>query len=149
MKKLVVYDSLYGNTGLIATAIGRGLPGEVKVQRAGGTSPDELAGVDLLIVGTPTHGGRPTEALQALLDKIPADGLQGVSIAAFDTRFSWWWIKIFGFPAPRIAESLQGKGATLVVPPEGFIVRGRRGPLKDGETDRAAGWAEDVADKLT
>jgi flavodoxin len=35
MKTLVVYDSVYGNTGIIAQAIGDAITGEVKVLRVG------------------------------------------------------------------------------------------------------------------
>ena len=73
----------------------------------------------------------------------------GVHVATSDTRFSWWWIKVFGFPAPRMAESLQEKGAALAVPPEGFFVRGRRGPLKEGEVERAGRWAKEIQEKVT
>jgi hypothetical protein len=34
-----------------------------------------------------------------------------------------------------------------VAPPEGFIVKGREGPLKDGELERAAGWAKGILEK--
>ena len=61
MKALVVYDSLYGNTKAVAQAVGDAMPGEVPVLGPGETSASQMAAVDLLIIGTPTHGGRPTE----------------------------------------------------------------------------------------
>ncbi|MDJ1422499.1 MAG: hypothetical protein M5U10_11355 [Candidatus Methanoperedens sp.] len=38
----------------------------------------------------------------------------------------------------RIVDSLKGKGGHLIAPPEGFIVKGNEGPLKQGELERAA-----------
>lgn len=66
MKALIIYDSVYGNTEKIARAIaGAMTPSDgVKVLRAGEADPLELESIDLLIVGSPTHGGRPTPAIQ-------------------------------------------------------------------------------------
>jgi len=32
----------------------------------------------------------------------------------------------------------------LSIPEEGFFVEGTEGPLKDGEVERAAGWAKEI-----
>jgi len=72
MKVLIVYDSVYGNTGKIAKAIGDAITGEVKVLRVGEVNSSELKTFGLLIVGSPTHGGRPTPAIQDFLNKIGA-----------------------------------------------------------------------------
>lgn len=146
MKTLVVYDSVHGNTEKIAKAIGDAITGEVQVLRAGEVNPAEVKVFDLLIVGSPTHGGRPTEAMQDLLRKIPA--LQGTSVAAFDTRLSTILVRLFGYAAPRIADSLKKKGGTLIGTPEGFFVEGGEGPLKAGELERAAVWAKGIAEGI-
>jgi flavodoxin I len=148
MKTLVVYDSVHGNTEKIAKAIGDAIAGEVSVRRVGGVSAAEVKTFDLLIIGSPTHGGRPTEAMQELLGKIPATALQGTHVAAFDTRFSTRLVRLFGYAAPRIADSLEKKGGTLLVSPEAFFVKGTKGPLKEGELERAAGWAKGIAESI-
>ncbi len=140
MKTLVVYDSRYGNTEEIAIAIGDSVSGEVKILRVGEASPSEA--FDLLIVGSPTHGGRHTSAIQGFTKKVPA--LKGTPVAAFDTRFATKLVGVFGYAAGRIANTLKGKGGNLIVPPEGFIVKGIKGPLKEGELERAALWAEEI-----
>jgi flavodoxin I len=142
MKALIVYDSVYGNTEKIARAIAEAITpsGEVKVLGAGEANPSELESTDLLIVGSPTHGGRPTPAVQDLLNKVPK--LQGINVAAFDTRSQSKLVKVFGNAAGRIAHNLEGKGGTLIASPEGFLVTGTKGPLKEGELERAADWAK-------
>ena len=142
MKVLVVYDSQYGNTEKIAVAIGDAIPGS-RVLHASEADP-ELESVDLLIVGSPTHGGRPMGAVQTFLRKAPASAIEGINVAAFDTRFASGFAKIFGYAAVRIANTLKGKGGSLLVEPEGFIVEATKGPLKEGELERAAGWAGEV-----
>lgn len=145
MNTLVVYDSMYGNTEMVARAIGAAVGGEVNVRQASEVSADDLQGVDLLFVGAPTQGGRPTQPVQDLLDRLPPGALQATRAAAFDTRLSWFFVKLFGFAAPKIAAGLQGKGAVLASPPQPFFVKGREGPLKEGELERAAVWAKEIA----
>jgi len=144
MKTLVVYDSLYGNTEKIAQAIGDALTGEVRVLRVGEVDPSELTTLDLLVVGSPTHGGRASPAMREFLDKIQAPALQGINVAAFDTRLTSRWAAIFGYAAGRIAKSLKEKGATVIGSPQGFLVTGTEGPLKEGELERAAAWAKEI-----
>ena len=146
MKALIVYDSAYGNTEKIARAIGGAITGEVKVLRPGEVNPSDLQSVDLLIVGSPTQGGRPTPAIQDFLNKIPEPAIKGVNVAAFDTRFSTKLVGIFGYAAGKIANSLKRKGGTLILSPEPFFVKGKEGPLKEGELERAADWAKGIVE---
>ena len=145
MKVLIVYDSAYGNTEKIAKSIGGAITGDVKVLRAGTVNPSELESIDLLIVGSPTQGGRPTPAIQDFLNKVPKHSIKGITIAAFDTRFSTRWVGIFGYAAGRIANSLKRNGGTLIASPEAFFVKGKEGPLKEGELERAASWAKEIS----
>jgi len=142
MKALIVYDSVYGNTEKIARAIAEFITPsyEVKVLQAGEADPSELESTDLLIVGSPTHGGRPTPAVQGLLNKVLK--LQGINVAAFDTRTQAKIARVFGNAAGRIARNLEKKDGKLIASPEGFFVTGTKGPLKDGELERAADWAK-------
>jgi flavodoxin I len=147
MRAMVIYDSAYGNTEKIARAIGQALSPaeEVTVLHVREAKPKQLAGLDLLIVGSPTHGGWFTEGIKALLEGSLV--LQDVNVAAFDTRTATIWNRIlpFGYAAPRIARSLERNGGHLLAPPEGFVVLGMEGPLKKGELERAADWAKGMA----
>ncbi len=138
MKTLVVYDSLYGNTKQIAQAIGAASAGDVV--HAGETKPTDVLGLDLLIIGSPTQGGRPTPLIKEFIGRIPEATVKGTGMAVFDTRLSTKWVGLFGYAAGRIAGTLGAREATLVAPPEGFFVKGKEGPLKDGELERAAAW---------
>ncbi|MFW6102587.1 MAG: flavodoxin family protein [Chloroflexota bacterium] len=146
MKALIVYDSVYGNTEKIARAMAEAIAphGEVKVLRAGEAGPSELVSIDLLIVGSPTHGGRPTPGVQEFLKKVTQPSLEGTSVAAFDTRASSKFTRIFGYAAGRIAGNLKKRGGTLIASPEGFFVTGTKGPLKEGELERVAAWVKGI-----
>jgi flavodoxin len=145
MKVLLVFDTVQGNTDMVARAIATTLiPADVKICRPGEVTPSDFKFIDLLIVGSPTMGGRPTQPMQKFLYDIPSDAIKGIDAAAFDTRVKAKWVKIFGYAAERIADSLKNKGANLVAPPEGFFVVGSKGPLKDGELDRARAWIKGI-----
>jgi flavodoxin I len=146
MNTLVIYDSLHGNTKKIAQAMGDALAGEISVLHVSEANPAELKSHDLVFVGAPTHGGRPSPPMKEFLDKIQASELDGVQVAAFDTRLPKRWVGIFGFAAGRIAKSLERQGGTLMGSPEGFFVEGTEGPLRDGELERAAAWAREIAE---
>lgn len=159
MNVLVVYDSVFGNTEKIARAIAEALVAgledgsTVQLLTAGPLIPTQLEGRDLLVVGSPTRGFRPTEDLANLLDRLAPKALQGARVAAFDTRLkadeqksvvTRFVVKTGGYAAKRIADRLKKAGADLVVPPEGFYVADTEGPLNDGELERAAAWAKSL-----
>jgi flavodoxin I len=162
MKVLVVYDSVFGNTEKIAMAIGSALgsQGEVETLRVGNVKAEQLAGLDLLIVGSPTRGFRPTEGIQTFLKSISPGSLKGLKVAAFDTRMTLQDInspvlnlvvRIIGFryAASPIADALKKKGGDLVTPPDGFFVKKAEGPLKEGELERAVEWAKGIKASLS
>jgi flavodoxin len=143
MNALVVYDSQFGNTERIAQAIARALGefGEARATRVDPTHPAEPQGVDLLILGCPTQGWRPTLAMQSYLTQlVSAEAIKGLAVACFDTRFhkpGW----LTGSAAKRIAGNLRTVGVVPLLPPESFFVLGTQGPLEGGEVERAAKWA--------
>jgi flavodoxin I len=143
MKALIIYDSQFGNTETVARAIAGAAPrGAARAVRVGDAKAADLSSVDVLAVGSPTLGGRPTPAIQKFLAGIPAGSLAKVRVTAFDTRMTMFIAKLFGWAADRIAAALKEKGGVQAAKPEGFIVKGRNGPLADGERERAAVWAK-------
>lgn len=154
MKALILYDSVFGNTEQVAKAIAETFaPGEVELRRITEAAPEQLAGLDLLMIGSPTRAFKPTEATQIFLKSLAADSLRGVRVAGFDTRMDTRDIKsgvgrliirTFGYAAKPIVEALKKKGGQPAAAPEGFFVKDREGPLKDDELERAAQWARKV-----
>lgn len=156
MKALVVYDSVYGNTAKIAEAIGQalGAGAEVQMVRAAEARLEMLAGVKLLLVGSPTQKFTMLPATRRFLKSIPAGKLAGVKVAAFDTRMTQAdvdkvkilavFVKLFGYAAEPIGKLLQKAGGAAAIAPAGFFVLGTEGPLLDGELERAAGWAHKI-----
>ncbi len=142
MKTLVVYDSVQGNTEKIAESIGTALSGQNKVLHVKRARAEDIDGVDRLIIGSPTHEGKATEAVTSFLNTISPSRLEHVKVAAFDTRLSGKLVGIFGYAAGKIMAELSKKGGTAIAAPAGFFVRGRNGPLQERELKRAAEWAK-------
>jgi flavodoxin len=144
MNALVIYDSKYGNTELIALAIGGAIGGKAGPPVASLKEIQELpADLDLLIVGGPTHAhGVPAE-LRIFLDDLPDNALQGVAVAAFDTRFQLP-VLLTGSAAHGIAKLLRKKGGYLVRQPASFFIEHGEGPLVEGEINRATEWTYEI-----
>jgi flavodoxin len=159
MKTLVIYDSAFGNTQKIASAVGEALGSleEVSILRVSEVQPGQLTGLQLLIVGSPTQRFQSTPAISSLLKGLAPNSLRGVKVSAFDTRLTQsnidetpvlaFFVKLFGrgaYAAGRIADQLKKKGGELVGSSEGFYVEGMEGPLVQGELERAQNWAKRI-----
>ena len=149
MKTLVIYDSEYGNTAQIAQAIAGVLQehGPVRLVPVAEAELVTLEGVDLLAVGGPTQAHGASPALSAWLANLSWDAARSVPAITFDTRFrkpAW----LTGSAAHTLAKRLEQHGCQMVAPAESFFVGGREGPLEDGELERAAAWAREIAVRL-
>ena len=151
MKTLVIYDSVFGNTEKIAQSIAATLG--TQALPVSQVDAGQLRGIDLLVIGSPTRGFRPTENIAKLLNTLPKNHLTGARVAAFDTRIVLetidskalrFLVDKGGYAASTIAKALEKKGGQLAAPAEGFFVTGEQGPLKEGELERAADWAANL-----
>jgi flavodoxin len=151
MNALVIYDSEFGNTEQIAQAIADALGSFGEAQAVSVRQATlQLAGVDLLVVGSPTWKLRPTPTMRDLLKNLPRGALRGIAVASFDTRYpNSRVMQIMGSAAQAMTGRLKQKGGKLVVPAENFFVVARQGPLADGEIQRAGRWARQIASKLS
>ncbi|MBN2519847.1 MAG: flavodoxin family protein [Bacteroidales bacterium] len=153
MKALIIYDSVFGNTGKVAQKIYNSFPDkdDVKICQIKYFEINDLKNKDVIIIGSPTRGFRPTEAIKKFIKGIPSNFLNEVQVTAFDTRLSIpdinssfvkFIVKNGGYAAHSIASHLQKKGGKLFVHPEGFLVTGEEGPLKEGELEKAEAWVK-------
>jgi hypothetical protein len=164
MRALVVYESMYGNTRLVASNIANGLreTHEVILVPVASVTAEMAAGADLLVVGGPTHmHGPSTAASRQLAAKTAArpgseltldldaggpglrDWLGGLAgghamAAAFDTRLTGI-AALTGRASRGISRLLKRHGYWLVMPPESFLVS-QRNVLLEAEASRAERW---------
>lgn len=159
MTTLVVHESMFGNTRIVAEAIAAARAGPiVTVDVAEAPSPLPTD-VDLLIVGGPTHAfsmSRASTRRDAVTQGSSRDEGTGIrewlaslpptpdlSVALFDTRVD----KVRRLPgsAARAASRVAARrriGRVIAV--ESFYVGGVDGPLLDGEVERAGDWARSL-----
>jgi Flavodoxin len=164
MRALVVFESMYGNTRVIAGNIADGLRAshEVTVVPVAGATPELIATADLLVVGGPTHmhGMSNTASRRMAAETARKEG-SGLTMdpdaggpglrewltsigdghglaAAFDTRVNG--VPAFTGRAGRgIARQLRQHRYVLLTAPESFLI-GKHNTLLDGEDSRARGW---------
>lgn len=162
MRSVVVCESWFGNTQQVARAVADELArhGEATVVSVS-DEIDDVEELDLLVVGAPTHvhgmsssmsrksaieqagqlGVEPGPGARGWFESLPEE-LHGKA-AAFDTRIEKSAM-LTGSAAKGIAKRLRQHGLELVAEPESFFVLDTAGPLKDGELERAAYWAQDL-----
>ncbi|SHK75084.1 Flavodoxin [Pseudonocardia thermophila] len=164
MKALVVVESVFGNTRQIAEAIAQGLGDEALVRVVDvADAPATVDGVDLLVVGGPTHafgmtrestrraaaeqsGGAVPPAAVGLREWLAVVRVGPVAGAAFDTRMDTF--RLPGSAAKGAARALRRLGVRLVDRPRTFRVVGMQGPLRDGEPFRARAWGAHLAAQM-
>jgi len=169
MRVLVVYESMYGNTHVVASNIADGLRAahEVTLVPVADATADLVAQADLLVVGAPTHmHGLSTASSRQVARKAAAkpgsglaldpdaggpalrDWLSGLAdghalAAAFDTRMAG--IPMMTGRASRgISRLLRRHGYRLITPAESFVIT-KLNTLVDGESSRARRWGAALA----
>jgi hypothetical protein len=170
MQALIIYESMYGHTHLVANRIADGLREgyEVSVVPVTRAATDLVADADLLVLGGPTHvhgmsGNSSREAAAEAASKqgsglvlepgVGGPGLRdwlqgagqghGAPAAAFDTRLEGP-VLLTGRASAGIAHRLRRHGFRLIVAPESFLVT-KQNALADGEAARARTWGAGLA----
>src|SRR3954447_1266231 len=165
MKALVVYESMYGNTHVVADRIADGMRtgADVTVVPVGDASVDLLDEADLVVVGGPTHvhgmssdrfrTAAPDAAtksgsvltmdksakgigLRRWLEQLPEGS--GRAAAAFDTRMTGLAL-VTGRASRSIAKLLTRHGFDVIADPESFLVDHDNRLLAEAST-RAYDW---------
>ncbi len=168
MRSIVIYESMFGNTHVVADEIAAGLSeiGDVQVSSTRTASLD-LAQADLVVVGGPTHLHGMTSKKSRLAavdtaeedptldldDEVGGPGLRewfkdipdgdGRFGAAFDTRIDKAEI-VSGSAARGIARRLRRRGYQELLEHESFVLEGN-GPVSESEAERARRWGQLLA----
>jgi Flavodoxin len=169
MRAVVIYESMYGNTHLVADAIGAGLGTvfDVRVVPVSRASSAVLDDADLVVVGGPTHAhgmsraatrkaaaeaaDKPVSPLKlepdaqgpGLREWFSSLGRYPVKAAAFDTRIHAP-AALTGRASKGVARLLRAHGFEVVAEPESFLVT-KQDRLKPHETARAREWGVKLA----
>jgi flavodoxin len=144
MKALVLYDSKHGNTEKVAQAIAAGLQegglDTVECRALAASGEEDFRGKDLWVLGTPTHYGSVPFRFSILLKNALKEDHPGVKAAVFDTR-----MKDFPKGAVLKLRKVLEKREKPVIADASFVVDGMRGPLVEGEEERAMLFGKQIA----
>jgi hypothetical protein len=169
MRAVVVYESMYGNTHLVADAIGAGLETafDVWLVPVSQADPAVLDGAALVVVGGPTHvhgmsrestrkaaveaADKPASPLNlepdaagpGLREWFASLGHYPVKAAAFDTRMHAP-AALTGRASKGVARLLRAHGFEVIAEPESFLVT-KQDRLEPHETTRAREWGTKLA----
>jgi hypothetical protein len=162
MKAVVVYESHWGNTEAIARAVAAGIGPEAEALTTDQAARAALIDADLVVAGAPliafglpsdeTRGGVAAESAKAptppdlshpslscWLANLPRG--HGRS-ASFETRMRW----SPGGATGAIDRGLEDAGYRSVGKGRRFVVKGKYGPLRDGEIELARRWGAELTE---
>jgi menaquinone-dependent protoporphyrinogen IX oxidase len=153
MKGMVIYDTSYGNTKKIAETIAETLKElgiEVDLFYVKDVKKLSAKDYDFLVLGSPTKFGTMSFAVRGFVGKVKSEEWMNKPFAAFDTENpenieraraenkEW-------SAAEKIAEKLKDKKMNQLLPVLKAVVFGQKGPLKEGEIERAKDYASEFA----
>jgi len=156
MKGIVVFDTSYGNTKTIVEAISETLKEsgiEVDAFYVKDVKKLSAKDYDFLVLGSPTRFGTMSFAVKGFLGKVKSEEWVNKPFVAFDTENpenierarienkEW-------SAAEKIAAKLKEKKMNQLLPVLKALVLGQKGPLVEGEIERAKEYARRLAIEL-
>ncbi len=136
---LVVYDTTFGNTKLLAEEIAAGIEeaGDISCTL---TKHSELSGQDIasyegVLFGCPVHATTATRGIRGAIKKAARAGLDGKLGAVFDTYMG----NHVGRAVKKLESEIEERAPGMRLVTSGFtaLVDGFRGPLNPAELPRA------------
>lgn len=147
-RALVIYDSKYGNTKLVAERIAENIrvAGEkdTKVISLDDVDVGKILGCDILVIGTPNHYSKPSKAVMEFVKGLKGLGLKGKRVAAFDTCLR----KQEGKAYRRIERDIReiASDIRLITPGLSIVVVGTKGPILDGELPKCEDFGRRIVE---
>ncbi len=146
-KVIVVYESKYGNTKLVAEKIIEGMREVEGIE----TFLSELKEIDLgtiinydvILIGSPNHFGGPTKGIRKFIDKLGKFPLERKLFAVFDTYIRGDFEKAVKKMEARINE--KAPELKLIAPGLSIKVQGMKGPLVEGELPKCKEFGKKIA----
>ena len=150
-KVIVVYESKYGNTKLVAETIiegmneGEGI--EAVLSELKEVDLNKVIDYDVILVGSPNHYGGPTKGVKEFIDKLGKLNLEGKLVAVFDTYLGRGF---FEKAVKRMEKRINEKVPCLkqIAPGLSIEVQGMKGPLVEGELPKCREFGNKIATQI-
>ena len=149
-KAIVVYESKYGNTKLVAETIVEGMRGvsgiETVLSEVKEVDLGQLTDFDVILVGSPNHMGSATRSIRKFIDKLGKLNLEGKLAAVFDTYLGGDFEKAVKKMEKQIGQKVPG----LKLAASGLSIRveGMKGPITEGELPKCKDFGVKITSQL-
>jgi len=149
-KAVIIYESKYGNTRLVAEEIIKGIKEvsgiETVLSKVNKVDLNQLKESELILIGTPTHFGTATRSIRGFIDKLKKINLDGKAVAVFDTYLGSDYEKSVKKMETLIKEKVPG--LKLVIPGLSIRVDGMKGPISEVELPKCKEFGVKIAAQL-
>ena len=146
-KVVVVYESKYGNTKLVAETIIEGMKEvsgiEIVLSELKEVDLNQVREFDAILVGSPNHIGGATRSIKKFIDKLGNLNLEGKLAAVFDTYIGKDFEKAVKKMEKQISEKVPG--LKLAAPGLSIRVKGMKGPIAEGELPKCKEFGTKIA----
>ncbi len=155
MKGLVVYDSRYGNTKVIAAAIAEELKAEgedVELRSVADGLPEKLD-ADFVFVGSPTRMGKMTGPAKRVIKRLAKSSWGSKPVILFDTI-----MRVPGKPEPTgkwaktaadwLYDLAKERGLDAHSEVYHGVVTGMKGPLEKDSVEKTRAWVKDFLSNM-
>jgi flavodoxin len=153
-KVIVIYDSKFGNTKLVAETIAKGMS-EVKgidavVKELAEVDPDKFINYDAILMGSPNHYGGPTKKVKGFIERLGKLQLEGKPYAVFDTYLGKKSSYFFEKAVKKMEKAINEKAPELrqIAPGLSIKVQGMKGPIIEGELPKCKEFGKKIAIQL-
>ncbi len=152
MEVLVIYDSKYGNTKIVAENILEGIKQvegiDAAICCAKEVDPQIIAGYDGLIIGAPNHMASPSRTMKKFVAKLAELNLNTKSVAIFGTYSGR--VRITDRAVKKMEKIVEKTlpNMKLLSPTLSVRVKGVTGPVVDGELPKCQDFGRRVGKQL-
>jgi flavodoxin len=138
-KAIIVFESRWGNTKLVAEKIAEGIKQAAGMEAAVTDVKDleigQLTAFDVIVIGSPNHMGSATRNIGSLIDKMAGLQLKGKTAAVFDTCLKGNEEKVVKKLEHMISQNVPG---IKLVTPGLSIITGLKGPVSQSDLNRSS-----------
>jgi flavodoxin len=150
MNVLVIYDTQFGSTKLLAEKIAEGIEaaGDItcKVESIKDLDQGEVTAFQAVLFGCPVHAVRATRGIQGAIKKAARDSLNGKIVSTFETYMGNHNTKATSKMEGTIRK--KAPGARLITPGFSAVVDGFRGPLSAHEIPKAIEFGKSIGQEI-
>jgi flavodoxin len=150
VKVIIIYESKYGNTKLVAESIIEGMREiavtETSIKELKEVDPNQLVVFDMILVGSPNHIGNATRGIRKFINILGKVNLEGKLTAVFDTYIGRDFEKAVKKMEKEISKKVPG--LKLVAPGLSIRVDGIKGPITEVELAKGKEFGRTIATQL-